>query len=234
MLILHLFTGLHSIDQIDYGIINNEHGHSISTNSNYSIKLNGSTDNLTKGLLGSSNQLSSCDYMSSNTATAGTQAAADDNQGSSFVGINDENNNKKISEGLETGGIHTSMNTSFSQSIRSNSRGIGLTAMDNLAGNTSTGNDDDSNNILSILGGSDIQSDRTLCGGSNDDVLIGSPGNDIIYGGAGSDKLFGGPGNDILIGGQGADYFDCGPGNDTIRDFHAAEGDIKTNDCENY
>jgi len=172
--------------------------------------------------------------MSSHTVTAGTHVVANENHGSSFVGINDENNNKKISEGLETGGIHTSRNTSFSQSIRSNSRGIGLTAMDNVAGNPGTGNDDDSNNILSVLGGSDSQSDRTLCDGPNDDVLIGSPGNDIIYGGSGSDKLFGAPGNDILIGGQGADYFDCGPGNDTIRDFHATKGDIKTNDCENY
>jgi len=97
MLILHLFTSLHSIDQVDYGIINNEHAHSISTNSNYSIKLNGSNDSLTKGLVGSSNQMSSCDYMSSHTATAGTKAAADDNQGSIFVGINDETDNKKIS-----------------------------------------------------------------------------------------------------------------------------------------
>jgi hypothetical protein len=60
-------------------------------------------------------------------------------KGSSFVGINDKNNNKKISEGLETSSIHTSMNTSFSQSIRSIGRGIGLTAMDNLASNTGTG-----------------------------------------------------------------------------------------------
>jgi len=41
--------------------------------------------------------MSSCDYMSSHTATAGTKAAADDNQGSIFVGINDETDNKKIS-----------------------------------------------------------------------------------------------------------------------------------------
>jgi hypothetical protein len=68
------------MDQVDYGNINNGHGHSISTNSNYSIKHYGSNDNLTKGLVGSSNQMSSCDYMSSHTATAGTQVAADDNQ----------------------------------------------------------------------------------------------------------------------------------------------------------
>jgi Ca2+-binding RTX toxin-like protein len=95
--------------------------------------------------------------------------------------------------------------------------------------------DDHSNNIVSILGGSDDQTDDSvICGGPGNDILVGSSGNNIIYGGAGYDKLFGGPKNDILIGGPGADYFDCGPGNDTIRDYHPSEGDIKTNDCENY
>jgi Ca2+-binding RTX toxin-like protein len=225
---------VHSIDQVHDGFGKNEHGHSMSTNSNHNIEHNGNNDNVTKVLMGSSNQMSSCDYISSTTTTGRTQAVTDENHASSFVGINDKSNkNKKISEELETGSNHTS-HISFSQSIRSNGRGIGLTASDNLVGNTGAGNNDDSDSIISVLGGSDSQPDRTLCGGPNDDVLFGSPGNDIIYGGAGSDKLFGGPGNDILIGGQNADYFDRGPGIDTIRDFHAIEGDIKTNDCENY
>lgn len=237
ILILHLFTSLHSIDQADDDIIKNENGHGINTNSNDTIEHNENKDKVTKGLVGSSNQksitMSSCDDISSSTTSTGTQVVADDNHGSSFFGINDKSNNKRPSEGLDVNNNHTS-HASFSQSIRSDARGIGLTAMDNLAGNTATGNIDDSNSIISILGGSDNQPDRTLCGGPNEDVLIGSPGNDIIYGGAGTDKLFGSPGNDILIGGQGADYFDCGPGNDTIRDFHTFEGDTKTNDCENY
>jgi Ca2+-binding RTX toxin-like protein len=95
--------------------------------------------------------------------------------------------------------------------------------------------EDRSNNIVSILGGSDDHTDdNVICGGPGNDILVGRSGNNIIYGGTGYDKLFGGSGNDILIGGPGADYFDCGLGNDTIRDYHPSEGDTKTNDCENY
>ncbi len=95
--------------------------------------------------------------------------------------------------------------------------------------------EDHSNNIVSILGGSDDQTgDSVICGGPGNDILVGSSGNNIIYGGTGYDKLFGGPRNDILIGGPGADYFDCRTGNDTIRDYHPSEGDTKANDCENY
>ncbi len=95
--------------------------------------------------------------------------------------------------------------------------------------------EDHSNNIVSILGGSDDHTDdNVICGGLGNDILVGRSGNNIIYGDAGYDRLFGGPGNDILIGGPGADYFDCGLGNDTIRDYHPSEGDTKTNDCENY
>ena len=94
---------------------------------------------------------------------------------------------------------------------------------------------DHSNNIVSILGGSDDHTnDNIICGGPGNDILVGRSSNNIIYGDAGYDRLFGGSGNDILIGGPGADYFDCGLGNDTIRDYHPSEGDTKTNDCENY
>src|SRR5215831_7131536 len=75
--------------------------------------------------------------------------------------------------------------------------------------------EDYNNNIVSILGGSDDHTDdNVICGGPGNDILVGRPGNNIIYGGTGYDKLFGGPGNDILIGGPGADYFDCDLGND--------------------
>ena len=100
---------------------------------------------------------------------------------------------------------------------------------------SSASEEDHSNNIVSILGGSDDHTnDNVICGGLGNDILVGRSGNNIIYGDAGYDRLFGGPGNDILIGGPGADYFDCGLGNDTIRDYHPSEGDTKTNDCENY
>jgi len=105
-----------------------------------------------------------------------------------------------------------------------------------VGGMASSGSGEDlSNNIVSILGGSDDHTnDNVICGGPGNDILVGRSGNNIIYGDAGYDRLFGGPGNDILIGGPGADYFDCGLGNDTIRDYHPSEGDTKTNDCENY
>src|SRR5262245_33526598 len=47
----------------------------------------------------------------------------------------------------------------------------------------------------------------TANGGDGDDVLIGSPGNDI---------LSGGNGDDVLIGGGGQDVLDGGPGNNVV------------------
>ncbi|HET9246716.1 MAG TPA: calcium-binding protein, partial [Xanthobacteraceae bacterium] len=43
----------------------------------------------------------------------------------------------------------------------------------------------------------------TANGGDGDDVLVGSPGNDILTGGNGDDVLIGGAGQDILDGGPG-------------------------------
>jgi Ca2+-binding RTX toxin-like protein len=140
----------------------------------------------------------------------------------SFIG----NNGSYRISGIGSGSSNKIVSSSISSS--SSSRALGSMAL-------SESGDDHSNNIVSILGGSDDQTDDyVICGGPGNDILVGSSGNNIIYGGAGYDKLFGGPKNDILIGGPGADYFDCGPGNDTIRDYHPSEGDVKTNDCENY
>jgi Ca2+-binding RTX toxin-like protein len=47
----------------------------------------------------------------------------------------------------------------------------------------------------------------TINGGDGDDVLIGSPGNDVITGGNG---------DDVLIGGGGVDTLDGGPGNNVV------------------
>ena len=44
----------------------------------------------------------------------------------------------------------------------------------------------------------------TANGGDGDDVLIGSPGNDILTGGAGDDVLIGNGGQDVLDGGPGS------------------------------
>jgi Ca2+-binding RTX toxin-like protein len=66
----------------------------------------------------------------------------------------------------------------------------------------------------------------TQTGGSSNDILTGTEGNDSIDGGNGSDILFGYAGNDTLIGGNGTDFLlgsagddllDGGNGSDTLR-----------------
>lgn len=46
--------------------------------------------------------------------------------------------------------------------------------------------------------------------------------------------VIGGDDNDMLTGGEGAQRFVCGGGEDTITDYDEAEGDTKTDDCENF
>ena len=46
--------------------------------------------------------------------------------------------------------------------------------------------------------------------------------------------VIGGDDNDVLTGGGGAQRFVCGGGEDTITDYDEAEGDTKTEDCENF
>ncbi len=43
----------------------------------------------------------------------------------------------------------------------------------------------------------------TANGGDGDDILVGSPGNDVLNGGNGDDVLIGGAGQDVLDGGPG-------------------------------
>jgi Ca2+-binding RTX toxin-like protein len=68
--------------------------------------------------------------------------------------------------------------------------------------------------VINGLGGDDVITASGLTGmlftangGDGDDVLIGSPGNDI---------LTGGNGDDVLIGGGGQDMLDGGPGNNIL------------------
>lgn len=53
-------------------------------------------------------------------------------------------------------------------------------------------------------------------GGSGDDVIVGSPGDDILWGSDGDDKISGGAGNDELHGDEGDDLIDGGRGNDEL------------------
>ncbi|GAO52969.1 alkaline phosphatase [Novosphingobium sp. MD-1] len=64
-----------------------------------------------------------------------------------------------------------------------------------------------------------------VVGGSGNDVLVGTTGNDFVYGGAGNDKLYllagddvgnGGTGNDMVAGDAGRDLLIGGLGNDEL------------------
>lgn len=64
-----------------------------------------------------------------------------------------------------------------------------------------------------------------VIGGSGDDVLVGTAGNDFVWGGPGNDKLFllqgddignGGSGNDMVLGDDGRDLIVGGAGNDQL------------------
>ncbi len=56
----------------------------------------------------------------------------------------------------------------------------------------------------------------TIYGGSKTDVIDGGTGNDRLHGRDGADNLFGGLGNDELYGGYGADILDGGEDNDYL------------------
>ena len=71
-----------------------------------------------------------------------------------------------------------------------------------------------SNNDLLI--GTEGQ-DNTLSGLGGNDVLICGSGNDTLDGGDGNDVLVGGAGNDTLLGGKGNDWLEGGAGDDVLQ-----------------
>ena len=84
-----------------------------------------------------------------------------------------------------------------------------------------------------IIVGTDVE--NTAFGGSGDDYLEATFGDNTLYGDKGEDTFVSsGSETTTYIGGEGADNFVCGDGIDTITDFNAAEGDTKTADCENF
>jgi Ca2+-binding RTX toxin-like protein len=68
----------------------------------------------------------------------------------------------------------------------------------------------------------------TIVGGTGDDVLWSSAGNDILSGGDGDDQLAGGAGNDVLAGDRGDDSLQGGAGNDTyVYELHGGDDTIR-------
>lgn len=78
-----------------------------------------------------------------------------------------------------------------------------------------SGNDDidGSNGDDTLIGGPG--NDR-IDGDAGDDLMVGGPGDDVITGGAGDDVIKGGSGDDTLSGGSGSDVLRGGGGNDTV------------------
>ncbi|MFO1105250.1 MAG: calcium-binding protein [Amaricoccus sp.] len=62
----------------------------------------------------------------------------------------------------------------------------------------------------------DYSQNNLIYGTAGDDVINAGAGDDTVYGQAGNDRLLGGPGNDWLFGGPGNDTLDGGPGEDRL------------------
>jgi VCBS repeat-containing protein len=60
--------------------------------------------------------------------------------------------------------------------------------------------------------------------GSEDQVILGTDGDDVLIAGAGNDSLFGGSGDDLLIAGAGNDLLNGGEGNNTASFQNATAG----------
>ncbi len=96
--------------------------------------------------------------------------------------------------------------------------------------------------VIDSKGGNDFNFGDTFRGdGSGDDVILSGEGSDGNYGdtreegvGSGEDKIITGDADNQSTGNGGADTFVCGGGEDTITDYDEAEGDSKTEDCENF
>jgi Ca2+-binding RTX toxin-like protein len=73
-----------------------------------------------------------------------------------------------------------------------------------------------------VFAASSLEALRPLCGGrqatiaSNDRVIHGTRGPDVIVGGRGPNKILGARGNDVICGGYGRDRIEGGRGKDTI------------------
>lgn len=107
----------------------------------------------------------------------------------------------------------------------------------NLASGSASGGDAQGDTFVSIERAYGSNSNDTLIGDANANLLYGYGGNDSIDGGAGNDYLrgfggndiiLGGAGNDILRGDAGADVLNGGGGIDTI-DYRSSSSGVTVN-----
>lgn len=84
------------------------------------------------------------------------------------------------------------------------------------------GSGDDIIDISALNANSFSADGRILDGGSGDDTITGSDGNETIIGGSGDDVINAGGGDDIIQAGSGDDVIDAGDGDDIIQ---AGSGD---------
>lgn len=73
----------------------------------------------------------------------------------------------------------------------------------------------------------------TIMGGSGNDTINGSDGDDLLLAGSGRDSVMGNPGNDTIIGGGGDDTLQGGDGNDTVLG-QGGEDRIEGNDGDDF
>jgi Ca2+-binding RTX toxin-like protein len=73
------------------------------------------------------------------------------------------------------------------------------------------------NDVVDLTSKRYAYGDVTIDGGSGNDVLWSSGGNDVLLGGSGNDKMNGGAGNDYLDGGTGNDVLNGGKGVDLLQ-----------------
>jgi Ca2+-binding RTX toxin-like protein len=73
--------------------------------------------------------------------------------------------------------------------------------------------------VINGLAGDDVVDASGLAAGSIQLTANGSDGDDVLVGSPGNDILTGGPGDDTLLSGGGQDILDGGPGNNTVLQF---------------
>jgi Ca2+-binding RTX toxin-like protein len=115
------------------------------------------------------------------------------------------------------------VSTQFLVTLDTNNDGV-LTSVDQTPAVQETLAD---NGIFPAIEGSSGYTDNDIMVGSEgDDTISGGTGDDTIYGGAGEDTIDGGKGDDTLFGGSGTDKVTGGDGADTFSQSEVTSGEV--------